>query len=276
MGFNGGLITPLKIFWSTQMRIIAIANQKGGCAKTTTVVNLAACLAELQNKVLVIDLDPQANASHWLGANGPEDGAMLIFKSTESLDKVIGSCGVPGVDIIAASQDLAQIEKVLSGELAVETILKRRLKKMPVDAYDYVLIDTPPTLGLLTLNALAVAKELLVPVTTHVMTLSGVTQLINTIQDVQEILNPELDILGFIASRFDSRTRHSHDVLGSLVEQFGNQVFKTKIRENIRLAEAPSFSESIIEYDKNSYAADDYRALAKEIMQRINPNTASS
>ena len=115
------------------MRVIAVANQKGGCAKTTTVVNLAACLAELQNRVLVIDLDPQANASHWLGANGPEDGAMLIFKSTESLASVIGSCGVPGVDIIAASQELAQIEKVLSGELAVETILKRRLKKMPVD-----------------------------------------------------------------------------------------------------------------------------------------------
>ena len=258
------------------MRVIAVANQKGGCAKTTTVVNLAACLAELQNRVLVIDLDPQANASHWLGANGPVDGAMLIFKSTESLTSVIGSCGVHGVDIIAASQELAQIEKVLSGELAVETILKRRLKKMPVDAYDYVLIDTPPTLGLLTLNALAVAKELLVPVTTHVMTLSGVTQLINTIQDVQEILNPDLEVLGFIASRFDSRTRHAHDVLENLVQQFGDQVFKTKIRENIRLAEAPSFSESIIEYDKNSYAADDYRALAKEVTQRTTSNKKTS
>jgi chromosome partitioning protein len=134
------------------------------------------------------------------------------------------------------------------------------------------LIDTPPTLGLLTLNALAASRELLVPVTTHVMTLSGVTQLINTIQEVQEILNPDLEILGFVASRFDSRTRHSHDVLENLVEQFGDQVFKTKIRENIRLAEAPSFNESIIEYDKNSYAADDYRAFAKEITQRVHPN----
>jgi chromosome partitioning protein len=258
------------------MRIIAVANQKGGCAKTTTVVNLAACLAELDKKVLVIDLDPQANASQWLGAKGPQDGAILIFKSTESLEGVIGSSNVLGVDVIAASQDLAQIEKVLSGELAVETILKRRINKMPVDTYDYVLIDTPPTLGLLTLNALAVAKELLVPVTTHVMTLSGVTQLINTIQEVQEILNPELVILGFVASRFDSRTRHSHEVMENLVEQFGDQVFKTKIRENIRLAEAPSFSESIIEYDKNSYAADDYRAFAKEITLRINPNKNTS
>jgi chromosome partitioning protein len=258
------------------MRIIAVANQKGGCAKTTTVVNLAACLAELDKKVLVIDLDPQANASQWLGAKGPQDGAISIFKSTESLDGVIGSSNVLGVDVIAASQDLAQIEKVLSGELAVETILKRRINKMPVNTYDYVLIDTPPTLGLLTLNALAVAKELLVPVTTHVMTLSGVTQLINTIQEVQEILNPELVILGFVASRFDSRTRHSHEVMENLIEQFGDQVFKTKIRENVRLAEAPSFSESIIEYDKNSSDAEDYRAFAKEITIIINTNKNTS
>lgn len=254
------------------MRIIAVANQKGGCAKTTTVVNLAACMAALQLQVLVIDLDPQANASQWLDAQGPEDGAVQIFNSKKSLEGIIGSSSVQKVDIIAGSQELAQIEKFLAGELAVETIFKRRLNKLQVNSYDYVLIDTPPTLGLLTLNALAAAHELLVPVTTHVLTLSGVSQLLNTIYDVRGILNPDLNLLGFVASRFDSRTRHAHEVLKNLISQFGDQVFKTIIKENVRLAEAPSFNESILDYDKNSSAATDFRALTNEIIQRIHSN----
>jgi chromosome partitioning protein len=252
------------------MRLITIANQKGGCAKTTTVVNFAACLAELNQRVLVIDLDPQSNASQWLGFEESKGGSAEIFKSQQKIDDLVQPSGVAGVDLIPASQELAQIEKLLAGELSVETILKRRIQKMNSENYDFILIDTPPTLGLLTLNALAAAKELLIPVTTHVMTLSGVAQLINTVSNVQEILNPDLSILGFIASRVDMRTRHSQEVLESLTERFGDQVFKAIIRENVRLAEAPSYSESIIEYDKNSMAANDYRALTKEILQRAN------
>lgn len=250
------------------MRIITIANQKGGCAKTTTVVNIAACIAELKLQVLVIDLDPQANASQWLGMSDSKDGSVGIFKSLAKVDDLIQPSEIPGIDLIPASQELAQIEKLLAGELSVETILKRRIHKMNTKKYDFILIDTPPTLGLLTLNALAAAQELLIPVTTHVMTLSGVAQLINTVTNVQELLNPDLRILGFVASRVDLRTRHSQEVLESLIERFGEQVFQSTIRESIRLAEAPSYSESIIEYDKKSMAANDYRSLTKEILRR--------
>ena len=251
------------------MHIITIANQKGGCAKTTTVVNLAACLAEAGKKVLVIDLDPQSNASGWLCTNTGHNSAYDIFAGQTDIEALITDTQIPNLSLIAGSQGLAQIEKVLAGQLGLETFLKRRLSKLPSSTFEYVLIDTPPTLGLLTLNSLSAATELLIPVTTHVMTLSGVAQLINTIEEVKDILNPNIQILGFIASRVDLRTRHSKDVLESLIERFGDQVFTTVIRENIRLAEAPSFKESIIQYDANSTAAEDYRKLAQEVIARL-------
>lgn len=250
------------------MRTIAVANQKGGCAKTTTVVNLAAALAENEQRVLVIDLDPQGNASQWLAAEASENGAFKLFTETASLDKLISTSSTPNVGVIAASQDLANVEKALAGKLAIDSVLKRRLAKLDASNWDYVLIDTPPTLGVVTLNALVAARELLIPVTTHVLTLSGVAQLMSLVNEIQDVLNPDLRVLGFVASRVDARTRHSKDVLELLTERFGPQVFQTVIRENIRLAEAPSYGVPILAYDSSCAASADYRALATEVAQR--------
>lgn len=249
-------------------RKIVIANQKGGCAKTTTVVNMAACLAERGLKVLVIDLDPQSNTSQWLGIDDGSKGSLHLLSTDMTLSELVATTNIEGVDAISASQELADIEKVLVGKLAVETILKRRLAAFDLTRWDYLLFDTPPTLGLITLNALAAANELLVPVTTHVMTLVGVAQLMKTIDGVREVLNPDLKVLGFLPARFDSRTKHSQEVLASLREAFGDLVMKTPIRENVRLAEAPSFRESIVTYDPKSSASQDYRALVSEVIER--------
>lgn len=248
------------------MKIIALANQKGGCAKTTTVVNLAACLAERNKKVLVIDLDSQANATKWLGADTGSEGAIRLLTTKDDVESMCIDSVIDHVSVIAASRSLANFEKMTAGEIAVETRLKRRLGQLNAENWDFVLIDTPPTLGLMTLNALSAAQDLLVPVTTHVLSLSGVAQLIETFQEVKEVLNPSLNILGFLACRVDSRTRHSKEILELLTDQFGDKVLKTMIRESIRLAEAPSFQLSINQYESKSSAAEDYRALAKEII----------
>jgi chromosome partitioning protein len=250
------------------MRSIVVANQKGGCAKTTTVVNLAASLAEAGQKVLVIDLDPQANATQWLGASGPEDGAYRLFVEDVSVEDLWRPTSAENIKIIGASQQLSSVERALAGRVAIDSILKRRLGALNPQKWDFVLIDTPPTLGLVTLNALSYAKELLIPVTTHVLTLSGVAQLMATVETVKSLLNPELEILGFLPSRVDQRTRHSKEVLDLLIEEFGPLVLHSKIRESIRLAESPSFQEAILTYDESSGAAADYRALSKEILAK--------
>jgi chromosome partitioning protein len=251
------------------MRVITVANQKGGCAKTTTVVNLAASLAELGKKVLVIDLDPQGNASDWLGSQNIEDAAFRLLTEKSAVDALIEDSNIEHVQVIRASRELAQVEKALAGELSIETKLKRRLTALFKNSqWDFVLIDTPPTLGILTVNALTAASELLVPVTAHVMSLSGVAQLLATFEEVQEMLNPDLKIAGFVASRVDMRTRHARDVMESLKESFGDQVFTTLIRENVLLAEAPSFQEPILSYKTKSTAAEDYRNLAKELIKK--------
>lgn len=245
---------------------IAVANQKGGCAKTTTTVNLAAALAELKQKVLLIDLDPQANASQWLGAATDEAGVFELFTTKVTAASLLVDTNTEGLSLLAGSRSLATIEKSLAGELAVETRLKRRLASLESLAFDYVLIDTPPTLGLMTLNALSAAQQVLIPVTTHVMTLSGVAQLMQTFDDVKDVLNPQLSLLGLLPCRVDQRTRHSKDIIDALIERFGQQVLVARIRENIRLAEAPSFRKSILQYQPNSSVAEDFRALAREVL----------
>lgn len=245
---------------------IAVANQKGGCAKTTTAVNLAAALAELKQKVLLIDLDPQANASQWLGADKDARGVFELFTTKVAANSLLVDSNTEGLSLLAGSRSLASIEKSLAGELAVETRLKRRLASLENLAFDYVLIDTPPTLGLMTLNALCAAQQVLIPVTTHVMTLSGVAQLMQTFDDVKDVLNPQLSLLGLLPCRVDQRTRHSKDIIEALIERFGEQVLVARIRENIRLAEAPSFRKSILQYQPSSSVADDFRALALEVI----------
>ena len=252
------------------MKVIAIANQKGGCAKTTTVVNLAAALGEQGQRVLVVDLDPQANASAWLGSDSAVNGSFRLMTSKDEIGQLIEKTETAGVRLISASRELAGLEKALAGEIAVETKLKRRLSALDPKAWDFVLLDTPPTLGLMTLNALAAAGKLLIPVTTHVLTLSGVAQLMATISEVRELLNPDLEILGLVPSRFDSRTRHAQEILSSLEEKFGDRVLKSHIHESIRLAEAPSFTQSILAYQSRSTAAKDYRALASEVLYLTN------
>lgn len=248
------------------MQIIAISNQKGGCAKTTTAVNLAAGLALGGRRVLLIDLDPQGNASDWLDAAQATAGSLEIFTTDKLLTSLICTSSVEGVSVMSGCGDLSSLERLLLSVPQPELVLKRRLTALSGENWDDVIIDTPPTLGVLTLNALTAADQLLVPVTTQVLSLSGVAQLMQTFEHVREHLNPKLDLLGLVASRVDMRTLHAQDVIAALVERFGDKLLTTRIRENIRLAEAPSFKESIFQYRPKSGAAQDYQALTQEVL----------
>jgi len=252
------------------MKTIAITNLKGGCAKTTTTINLAACLAELGKRVLLIDLDPQGNASQWIGqeTHSPINSMGLLI-SKVSVASMILPTMVSNVGLIYSSPELSNLEKALAGEFATETILKRRLEQADLSSWDYVLLDTPPTLSLVTVNALTAANELIVPVSTHVLSLAGVAQLMTVIEKIKDAFNPTLSILGILASRVDLRTRHSGEVLESLREHFGNQVFEAFIRENVKLAEAPSYKKPITTYDNSGGAAQDFRAFTQELMPQL-------
>jgi chromosome partitioning protein len=216
--------------------------------------------------VLLLDLDPQHSATDWLGIRDGYKGVFSVFVENGNLLDIVSNTHVTGVDIVPSSSWLVGAEKFLAGEVGAETILRRNLAGMPDERWDYTLIDCPPTLGVLTVNALVAAQEVLVPVEAHVMALSGLAQLIETVQLVQERLNPELRITGILPCRVDARTRHSQEVVEQLRERFGNLVYQSVIRENVRVAEAPSFSTPITLYAKRSYGAADYQALAEEVI----------
>lgn len=249
------------------MRQIAITNQKGGTAKTTTTVNLAVALAELGHTVLVIDLDPQASTTDWLDATDVEQGAFELLTLPSRLEEMAIPTGIQGLDIVPANPPLKGVERALARDVAAELTLRQRLKTS-TSRWDYVLVDTPPTLGLLTLNALSAVGELIVPVEAHVMALSGVVQLEQAIATVRDRLNPDLRVAGVVACRVDRRTRHAAEVIDSLRRKFNCLMYRTEIRENVRLAEAPSFRQSILQYAPTSSAAIDYRALALEVVQQ--------
>ena len=241
--------------------------QKGGSGKTTTTVNLAATLAEKGLRVLVVDVDPQANATTWFAIPNTPKGLFACLCENARIESIVVKSAVSGVDVAPSSAWLVGAERALMAELGAETILRRRLKEV-ADRYDIALIDTPPTLGILTVGALVAADQVLVPVEAHVLALNGLAQLMTTIGTVRDRLNEKLELLGIVASRVDARTRHSVEVVEELRKRFPADTCKTVIRENIRLAEAPSFGQPITVYDTRSAGAEDYRALAVELMGR--------
>jgi len=259
------------------MRVIALMNQKGGVGKTTTTVNLGAALAEAGKRVCLIDLDPQAHLTINYGVEPSPDVCslynVLVEESpiTDALQQVDTN-----VALVPSSIDLAAAEIDLVSVMGREQILKKRLEAGDFD-YDYVLLDCPPSLGLLTLNALSVANEVLIPMLPHFLALQGVGKLLETVLLVSRRMNPGLKVTGIVLTMFDSQTKLSGEVLGDLnsfiesakgkpLPWANARIFKSKIRRNIKLAESPSFGKTIIKYDPTSNGAADYRALAKELL----------
>jgi chromosome partitioning protein len=250
-------------------KIIAIANQKGGVGKTTTSVNLAASLGVLEKKVLLIDADPQANASSGLGieVENVEIGTYQILEHSNTPQEAIVKSTSPNVDVIPAHIDLVAIEIELVDKENREYMLKQALASIK-DDYDYILIDCAPSLGLLTLNALTAADSVIIPIQCEYFALEGLGKLLNTIKSVQKIHNAELDIEGLLLTMFDTRLRLSNQVVEEVQKHFNDMVFKTIIQRNVKLSEAPSYGESIIAFDATSRGASNYLSLAEEVIQK--------
>jgi chromosome partitioning protein len=250
-------------------KIIAIANQKGGVGKTTTSVNLAASLGVLEKKILLIDADPQANATSGLGVNVDEVelGTYQVLEHTVDAKDAIIVTNSPNVHIIPAHIDLVAIEIELVDKENRESMLKKAIVHLKKD-YDYILIDCAPSLGLLTLNALTAADSVLIPIQCEYFALEGLGKLLNTIKSVQKIHNAELDIEGLLLTMYDSRLRLSNQVVDEVKKHFDEMVFETIIQRNVRLSEAPSYGESIISYDAGSKGANNYLSLANELIEK--------
>jgi chromosome partitioning protein len=260
-----------------EARIIALANQKGGVGKTTTAITLGAALAELGSRVLLVDFDPQGGCAIGLGY---EPGSMDLSIYNALLDRtcdagdVILKTTVPGLDLLPSNIDLAAAELLLVQEVAREQTLLRVLAPLRVK-YDFILIDCPPSLGLLTINALTAADGVIIPLECEYYALRGMALLMDSIDRVKERLNPRLQIDGILATMFDPRTLHSREVHGRVKEAFGPRVFETVIRKTVRFAEAPVAGEPILNYAPKSLGAMAYRNLAEEVMSRVAPRQSA-
>ncbi len=262
-------------------RVISIANQKGGVGKTTTAINLAAALAASEFQVLLIDSDPQGNSTTGLGVDKSADLTTLyqVLLREAELKSAIHSTSFEGLSIIPADQNLVATNLDLKDEEEREVRLKSALLSV-ADQYQYILIDCPPALDLLTLNAFVASQSVLIPIQCEFFALEGISQLIDTIDRVKESFNPDLAIEGVLLTMYDDRTNLTKQVEADLREFFGSEVFKTVIPRTIRLAEAPSFGQSILSYDPRSRGAEAYIQLAKEVLAheqaRSRPESAKS